>query len=329
MSGTSQKDGSSGCSKNEKRMRSELEQIESIERYLEGKMSGAELNSFEAKMNADTHFQQEVANQGVIIERIQTIGKMQAMDAAHQNHVKRAAYKGWAIKGLVGVTAVSAAIAGGKFLADWNNSGGEESALVVGTDENDQQSSNKPAADTKLYQDDSTVDSTDPENGPTNPSNVNDLSVQNDHSEQEDTLKGKSKEKTGEAETKAEDKAPKDEGVKSNQKTEGFRIEGAKMFLLSDDEHAKIHFEREVSIYDTWKWVESKEEAEYTIKLRYKKQGLDRLSWIEILDSKGDQVYRSIQSRGINGGMRTVNLKQASVEQLVHEILAYEFFGMK
>lgn len=307
-------------------MRAELEQIESIERYLEGKMSDSELHSFESKMQADTHLRQDVLQQEMMVGRIQTIGKMQAVALAHENHVKRAAYKGWAIKGLIGVTAVGAAIAGGKVMADWNNSDfkGEESAIVLETDETPKGEANAVLSDTISYSNGLISEKEIPDKTKRTAA----FSDQKIH-EQEDTLKSKSEEQSPEeGKAASAEKEEKESSEKSQKTQEGFRMEGSKMHLVSDDVNAKTHFDREVGIYDTWIWVESKEQADYTVKLRYKKQGLDRLSWIEIIDPSGKKVYRSIQSRGINGGMRTVNFKQASIEQLVHEILAYEFFGM-
>ncbi|MBN4072861.1 hypothetical protein JYT74_02350 [Crocinitomix catalasitica] len=315
-------------------MRRELVEIENIEQYLEGNLSGVELNSFESKLSSDSIFRQEVVNQEIIVERINTMGKIEAIDLAHENHARRGANNALITKGVIGVIAISAAIVGGKALADLNNganSSGEESLISIPIDgENNATNSqsdnvnnvNNVNNDTKLYEPNAASGLS--ENQITESGQI----ISESSLGQEDTTKtDSSKVESGEdkiATTSEEDRSA------TSGSDDGFRKYGTKMFLASNDVNAKIHFEREIGIYDTWELVETKEEARYKLNLRYKKEVVDRLSWIEIVDLQtGERVYKSEVSKAFSTSMRTVNLKQATIERLVHQILAWEFFGME
>ena len=304
-------------------MRSELVEIEKIEQFLEGSLSGETLTSFENKITNDAQFHETVKTQNQIVQRIHKLGKMEALNTAHQNHIKRGIFKAWIVKGLIGIVALAAAISGGKALADLKNNP-EPTHTAVSTTQAGEQTTSQDKKKTSKG----------------TPLSTAGQSAKNDHfppksqksqtvlytSPQDDTLKkdttqAKQKVDAVEEPAKLATKAPAPEKT-------GFRKYGTKMYLTTNDGNAAIHFKREMGIYDTWVLVDEKEEADYHLKLYEEKDFVDRLAWIEIraIDN-GEKLYSSPKARGINGGMRTVNIKQAAIERLVHEILRHEFFS--
>lgn len=107
----------------------------------------------------------------------------------------------------------------------------------------------------------------------------------------------------------------------------GYRVKGAKMYITSNDANAKEHFVNELQQYDTWVMVNSEEEAQYHIKLHEKMKKLDRQAWIDIVNTEsGEVLYSSPHAKGLKKGIRTVNVKEQAIHNLVHTILAPEFF---
>ena len=114
-------------------MRRELEEIESIERYLEGKLSGEELENFHAKMEGDAAFRQDVLNQEVVVNRVNHAGKMQALGVAETAFQKKLVMKKWIKTGVITTTVAGAAIAGGNELANSPESQYDPEISVVET----------------------------------------------------------------------------------------------------------------------------------------------------------------------------------------------------
>lgn len=110
-------------------------------------------------------------------------------------------------------------------------------------------------------------------------------------------------------------------------KEDGFRRKGAKMYVSANDEHAREHLIRELSFYSFWQIVDHPEEADYQIRLYVRREFVDHFVYIEITrPGESEVLYTSPVVEGISGDIRSVNVKQAAVQQLVHRELKEEFF---
>lgn len=108
----------------------------------------------------------------------------------------------------------------------------------------------------------------------------------------------------------------------------GLKKKGAKIFITTNDEHAKTHLINELNKIDFWSIENSKASATYEVKLIVEKHNLvDREVWIKIIDKSGHVIYVSERVTGIQKGLRTVNFKQSAVIFLVDQHLRKEFFG--
>ena len=109
---------------------------------------------------------------------------------------------------------------------------------------------------------------------------------------------------------------------------ESYKNENTKMFVTSNDKNARTHFIRELESYNHWNIVDNKEDADFQIHLYEKMKKLDRVVWVDITAIESDSlVYTSPSTKGVKKGLRTLNLKEQAVKNLVHEILAPEFFN--
>ena len=109
--------------------------------------------------------------------------------------------------------------------------------------------------------------------------------------------------------------------------TTAYRDEGAKMYVSSEDKNAAIHFKSAINDYNLWEIVDAREEAIYLIKLKVDWKKMNREAWITIspIDG-GDVLYTSPKAKGITKKLRTSNLKEQAVKNLVHNVLRPEFF---
>ena len=69
-------------------MRNELEHIEEIERYLNGKMSNGELREFEAKLKSDENLQQDVLIQKQLVNRLKENAFRSELLTFHTNYTQ-------------------------------------------------------------------------------------------------------------------------------------------------------------------------------------------------------------------------------------------------
>lgn len=308
-------------------MRTGLEVIEKIERFLEGKMSGDEAATFEKHMQQDPALRQQVEAQQSMIGRVNQAGKKASMKAAHAAHISKMKTVKWVKTGVVAVGVTGAAIVGGKTVSEWNEDMSDkvEEVNVQHKEEMEayeesrmaQYMEKKQPKESTMNEDIAKIEKTSIEQEKEEVEVVQKEDVQTEN----DTEK---KVEVGTVAVKKKlNKVQQDSLVSA----EPFRKKGTRMYITTNDMNARTHFIREIEKYDTWKVATSKENADFQIRLFEEKDLLDRLVWIEIVDIATDKVlYQSPHIRGLEGNIRTVNIKQQAVYNLVHRELNPEFF---
>lgn len=107
-----------------------------------------------------------------------------------------------------------------------------------------------------------------------------------------------------------------------------YKKKGCKVFITTNDENAKTHFVNELFKLDFWEVVNTRDEAQFEVKLIVEKINLvDREVYIKILDKKSNVLYTSDKANGTKDKLHTLNFKQAAVQALVQHHLKKDIFN--